>query len=47
MNFVIILMVVVFLVTAGVLAKKTSTGEDVIEMKRFLTSNKEKRNTVV
>lgn len=40
-------MVVVFLVTAGVLVKKTSTGEDVIEMKRFLTSNKEKRNTVV
>jgi hypothetical protein len=40
-------MVVVFLVTAVVLAYQKNNGEDVIEMRRFLTGSKEKRNTVV
>jgi hypothetical protein len=46
MNLVIILMIVVFLVTAGVLAKQKSTGEDVTEMKKFLSTNREGRKTI-
>lgn len=40
-------MFVVFLVTASVLAIQKNAGEDVVEMKKYLTSSKEKRNTVV
>lgn len=46
MNVVIILMISVFLVTAGVLAKYTNTRDDVNEMRKFLSTNKEGRKTI-
>jgi hypothetical protein len=38
-------MVVVLLITANVLAKQKSIGEDVNDMKKYLDSEKEERKT--